>query len=718
MNAFSPRADSTRGCFVGLLFVLFCAPLPLGSNRPWAWEPLALLIFLLAMLWLLACLRGRAQINPVLRAAWPMLACCALWLAWVWLQLLPLPVSLLEWLSPQAAHWHAAATFIGPAEAAPLSLDRQGGFNSALKSTAYVLFFVLTLLLLDSRERIRLAATTLIVSGLAQAMLGDLGALGALDGFGVERGIAHGTFVNRNHYAAYLVMCLSVGIGMLIANLSGTRSHTWKQFIREAAVWILSPKMRLRLALVVMVIALVLTRSRGGNSSFFTALLVAGAIGLILSRRATRSTVILLASLIAIDIFIVGAYFGVEQVVQRIETTTEESEDRDEVAGYAIAMWKDFPLFGSGLGSFAQVFPHYSGIGTPSSYTHAHNDYLQFLAETGVVGFALAGMMVLLSFIAALRAQYLREDPVMRGVSFAALMGIIALMMHSVVDFSLQIPANALTFMVLLAFAWLALFSGRLAYPHAESGNQDVDGLAESSPSEPSDSGKSRGRRAAVLRAGLIGVLLLPLGLLTFKTGQLALSDGYTLLAHLEYERGAGNPGKDAQWERSMAYLGEARRYAPDNAWPMAVTSDLRLRRMRSSTDRKQAYREAFTVQFDLRAYLRRNPTSPHAWSGLALAKLYAGDTGPEMLKALNHAQDLGPWEPGSNMTVLVVGLSRWPQLDAANQARLLGTMERAAQKNFDGVARLAQVLKRLDEFCAIAYVREKGAKACERPVK
>jgi putative inorganic carbon (HCO3(-)) transporter len=457
-----PRSDSTRGCFAGFLILLFCAPLPLGSNRPWAWEPLAILIFLLAIAWLLAYLLGKAEISPVLRAAWPMLACAALWLAWVWLQLLPLPLSLLEWLSPQAAHWHAAATFLGTPEAAPISLDRQAGFNGALKSTAYLVFFVLTLLLLDSRERIGIAATTLIVSGFTQAMVGGLGALGTLQSLGIESGPAHGTFVNRNHYAAYLVMCLSVGIGMLIANLSGGRSETLRQFVRDVAEWILSPKMRLRLALVIMVTALVLTRSRGGNSSFFAALVIAGTIGLLLSRRATRSTVILLASLIAIDIFIIGAYFGVEQVVHRLEETTEESEDRDEVAGYAFAMWKDYPIFGAGLGSFANVFPRYSGIGTLVAYTHAHNDYLQFLAETGVVGFTLLGLMVLMSFIAALRAQYLREDPVMRGISFAALMGIIALMIHSALDFSLQIPANALTFMVLLAFGWIALYQGRI----------------------------------------------------------------------------------------------------------------------------------------------------------------------------------------------------------------------------------------------------------------
>jgi len=145
--------------------------------------------------------------------------------------------------------------------------------------------------------------------------------------------------------------------------------------------------------------------------------------------------------------------------VQRIENTTEQSEDRDEVARYTLDMWKDYPVLGAGLGSFQVVFPRYSREATSTGlYTHAHNDYLQLAAETGVIGIALLGLMVLMSFIAALRAQYLRQDPVMRGISFAAIMGTIALMMHSAVDFSLHMPANALTFMVLLGFGWLSLY--------------------------------------------------------------------------------------------------------------------------------------------------------------------------------------------------------------------------------------------------------------------
>lgn len=445
------RPGGSRWVLILYLILLVWVPIPLGSNRPWSWAVLELWVLSLSMAWLAGYMRGSYVCGPAFQNSRPVLLCAVAWLGYVWLQLLPLPVDMLAWISPEAARWHRAAAEPAALRLAPLTLDRHATLDGACKSTAYVAFFMLSLVLLQSRDRIRVASYALILSGVLQALYG---AFMALQG---SAGVASGTFVNRNHYAVYLVMCLSVGIGVLIASLSGERSGSWRLFFRNMVRWMISPKMGLRLLLVTMVIALVLTRSRMGNMAFFISLFATGVIGLMLSKHATRSMVVLLVSLIAIDVFIVGAYFGTEQVVERIGQTTTETEDRDEVANYALSMWKDYPVFGAGLGSFPVVFPRYSGEGTPASYTHAHNDYLEFGAEVGMVGLAILGLMVVMSFAAALRAQYLRTDPVMRGLSFAAMMGIIALMIHSSVDFNLQIPANALTFMQLLAFAWISL---------------------------------------------------------------------------------------------------------------------------------------------------------------------------------------------------------------------------------------------------------------------
>ena len=488
MSQNDEQPAANRWLFVFYLALPVWAPIPLGSNRPWAWAILELWVFVLGIWWLLDFARGKTQLSAALKAAWPALLCAALWLAYVWLQLLPLPLELLQVLSPETARAHAAAAWPLPASTAPLTLDQYGTLSGALKSAAYVAFFALSLALPERAGRIAAAAYTLVVSGFAQAMYGGLASLS-------EPGAnAHGSFVNRNHLAAYLVMCLSVGLGLLISNLTGEVSRSVKQFFRNLIAWILSPRMLLRLALVVMVIALVLTRSRMGNSSFFVSLLITGALGLLLAKRASKSIVILLLSLIIIDIVIVGAYFGVQRVMDRIEQTTTETENRDEIAGDALRMWKDYPLFGSGLGSFHVVFPRYSQQDLGALYTHAHNDYLEFASETGAAGIAPLGALVFLSFLAALRAQIVRRDPLMRGISFGAMMAIIALAMHSAADFNLQIPANALTFMLLLAFAWISLYHRNDGESPAEADSAKA-GAPEGDPGTKSTRSSRHGSR-------------------------------------------------------------------------------------------------------------------------------------------------------------------------------------------------------------------------------
>ena len=88
---------------------------------------------------------------------------------------------------------------------------------------------------------------------------------------------------------------------------------------------------------------------------------------------------------------------------------------------------------------------------------HASNDYTASLAEYGAIGAPLLGGLVLASLAAAILALRRRRDPLMRGMAFSATMGIVAMLIHSTVEFNLQIPATAATFMAILALAWIAL---------------------------------------------------------------------------------------------------------------------------------------------------------------------------------------------------------------------------------------------------------------------
>lgn len=458
--------------FYGLLALVAWAPLPLGSNRTWAWTILVVGSCLLAMVWLAGYLLGRVAPTEAFRRARWALSAGTLWLAYVGLQFIALPAEWIQSLSPLAYEAHAsAANALGLAIGTSLtiSVDPHATRDFWFKTLAYGCVFSLTLLLVNTRQRLELLLKTLVISGTLQALYASIMVMSGLEyGFfikkAVNQGIATGTFVNRNHLAGYLNLCLAVGLGLMISKLGGETVHTWRQRLRSIVRLLLGEKTRLRIYLIVMVIALVLTRSRMGNTAFFASTLIVGAIGLMLMRNAPRSTLFFLASIVALDVLIVGTWFGVDQVAKRIQQTEVTSntdnplptEDRDEVGRLASHYAKDYWLTGSGGGTFYVVFPTYSNRSIVGFYDHAHNDYLQLLTETGVIGLSLCSLIVLLAAMQALLALRRRNNPLMRGTAFGVTLAICWLAFHSTVDFNMQIPANALTMTVILALAWIA----------------------------------------------------------------------------------------------------------------------------------------------------------------------------------------------------------------------------------------------------------------------
>ena len=457
-----------RLLFWALLVLLVWIPIPLGSNRAWAWGVLEAWAFLLLAAWLLFWALGWSRVSNPLRRSWPAWIMLGAWIALQVAHIVPMPPAWVAALSPESARVHSWVADVGiHQEVITLSVEPNASRVSLLKTLAYSAIFFLMLAVVNRRSRVQTLARTLVYSALVYSVYAVLMHLdGAqFDYFGIlirHGDSASGTFVNRNHFAGYLEMTLAVGIGLLIATLSDRSADTWKKFVRQAIEWILSPKMILRLALCVLVIALTTTHSRMGNTAFFASLLVAGVIGIALSRYATRNTVLLLASLIAIDLLIVGSWFGVEKLAQRIEqTTVQDVQEREEPAAWSVDLIRNYKLLGSGPGTFYIVYPGYRKEQATAFFDHAHNDYAEIASDTGLLGLGLLGIFVAMSLAAALLAQWRRRDPLMRGMAFACVMGVTSILIHSWVDFNLQIPSNAVYFMVLLALGWISLHHGR-----------------------------------------------------------------------------------------------------------------------------------------------------------------------------------------------------------------------------------------------------------------
>jgi O-antigen ligase len=121
----------------------------------------------------------------------------------------------------------------------------------------------------------------------------------------------------------------------------------------------------------------------------------------------------------------------------------------------ALDLVQDFPLVGTGGGSFYSSFIRYRSPRT-GYIDHAHNDFVEVASDFGLPGLAILGSLVALTLWTALRILAKRNSDLPRGVAFGVAMSVVALLIHSAVDFNLQIPANALTVVVILAMAWIA----------------------------------------------------------------------------------------------------------------------------------------------------------------------------------------------------------------------------------------------------------------------
>lgn len=429
------------------LFAFFCvlvfwAPIPLGSNRIWAVNLLQACHSFIAVCLCIWLAQRKIDLSPQLRqsrAALALFFCIPLWIL---IQLLPLPPS-----------------------SNTIALDTTAGIVSLKNGIWLAMVFGLCLQLLNTPERLRTIGLVIVASGVFQSCYAIMTILGGTDFdiLGIRSpywasGSASGTFINRNHLAGYLEMCLSVGIGLMIANLSSHHSSdmTWRERLRSLLHTLLGPKTRQRLLLIAMVIALVMTRSRMGNTAFFSAMGISAVIGFLVFKQRSRSMVMLFGSMVVIDVFIISAWFGLDKLAARLEQTADKREFRLNVNHDALPWLQEHWLTGSGAGSFTSVFPSYRSADIPLFFDYAHNDYLQILGEYGLIGASFFAAIALYSLWTAFKVQRERHNPLMQGMAFGSMMGIISLLIHSSTDFNLHIPANAALFTTLCAIAFVS----------------------------------------------------------------------------------------------------------------------------------------------------------------------------------------------------------------------------------------------------------------------
>lgn len=318
--------------------------------------------------------------------------------------------------------------------------------------SAFVLFFVGSVFP-DSRMQIKRIVFLLLAVAGFEAVYGMMEyASGHQHIFGYAKTAyldsATGTFVNRNHFANYIGMTICLSFGVI--------SYLWvkaKKRNQDRGDPI-EPVILVSFLTVLLGAALLLSRSRAGLFSVAFALI----IGSFFYARKFRKIYFAIIAVLIVAVIIFTFWLGKNPTPDRfldipVEISAEDS--RPAVWKRSLELWLNAPVIGNGAGTFADVFRNNSRGEILARYLHAHNDYLQTLVETGILGFLLlfSGIGVTVYMIAAGIGK--RESRFAKYYGQAMLLAVLVLLAHSIFDFNLQIPANRLTFFAILGLGYL-----------------------------------------------------------------------------------------------------------------------------------------------------------------------------------------------------------------------------------------------------------------------
>jgi O-antigen ligase len=444
------------------LIVLAWAPFPYGSNRPWAEHALGLGLGSILLTWAGLALTGIIPVTPQLRRlAIPGLLVIAA-LGWGFVQSLDLkPLTDFTGISLVAlAHplWDMTGAALGGKVGAYVSVDpeltRQALFAAGLSVAAFLVAFEL------ARDRDRAAS---IVSGIV--VIAFVYAAVALGSFytkfdfqswlmpdpKLDSARVTGPFINPNHFATFAALAAIAGFGLFVEKLR--QSIVWDRGTRllaRTALQALTSEVALLFVMIVTIVsALLLTQSRGGVIAFFlgtVALIAALGVG----RRANKGESSGQRAMAALLVAILGvaAAVSADPLLGRVQEQGVTDNARAAIAQSTMKAIEAAPLMGHGFGAFERYYPFFSDGAVTGNVDEAHNDILETFADLGIpAGLAYLAVPVILAWMCFQGCLNRRRDRLFPALGFAAS---VVVGIHAAVEFSLQVPAVAITYAALL----------------------------------------------------------------------------------------------------------------------------------------------------------------------------------------------------------------------------------------------------------------------------
>ncbi|MGH9690117.1 MAG: O-antigen ligase family protein [Candidatus Acidiferrales bacterium] len=246
------------------------------------------------------------------------------------------------------------------------------------------------------------------------------------------QGDPFGPFPNRNHFAGFVELTLPIGLALMV--FRGMR----RDLFPLAAVLTIVP-----------VSAMILSGSRGGIISF--AFEVCVLTLLVRSRKDTESPRMAAVGIVALAALALIAWIGAGKAIERFSTLSAKDVSLGRRASMfrgAAGVFFDHPIKGSGLGALIAVYPRHETEYDGYVVEHVHNDYIEALAETGILG-GLCGLSFLWLLYREARKNFEAEQGhFSRALHAGAIVALSGLLLHSFFDFNLHIPSNAMLFLL------------------------------------------------------------------------------------------------------------------------------------------------------------------------------------------------------------------------------------------------------------------------------
>jgi O-antigen ligase len=312
---------------------------------------------------------------------------------------------------------------------------------------ALFFYFAASLTFLDSASRLRKMTLLITIFGFAfaffailQAVLSPTKIYGIYE---VEYAKPFGSFVNRHNFAAFTEMAIAIPLGLIF---TGAIPRD-KRLLYLTAVGLMG-------------VALILSGSRGGLVSLI-AMVVFTLILANWNRRSERIGLKIGLTVLLVGVLIAGAILiGGESSLTRFAETAVSNDittNRTYIWGVTLEVIKNNLPFGAGIGAFAAAYTPYDTMNGIERVEQAHNDYLQILADAGIVGLILAGFFVYQLFRTGFESVK-TGNLFRRGVAVGAFAGCFAILVHSIFDFVLHTTAITVMFLTLVS---MLVASGR-----------------------------------------------------------------------------------------------------------------------------------------------------------------------------------------------------------------------------------------------------------------